>query len=63
MAKTQVELNKISREKRGIKQKKFDLDSDTFALFEQLAVQTGQTQVQVLKAALALYEQHLSNEG
>ena len=61
MAKTQSELNQISREKRSIKKKAFDLDRDTAALFEKLAARTGQTQVQVLKAALALYEQHLSN--
>lgn len=63
MAKTQSELNQISREKRGIKKKAFDLDSDTAALFEKLAAHTGQTQVQVLKAALSLYEKHLTGRG
>lgn len=55
MAKTQSELNQISRAKRGIKQKKFDLDADTIALLEQLARDTNQSQVQVFKSALAAY--------
>lgn len=63
MAKTQSELNQISLEKRGIKKKAFDLDRDTADLFEKLAAHTGQTQVQVLKAALALYEKHLTGRG
>ena len=44
-------------EKRGIKQKKFDLDIDTITLFTRVAQATEQTQIQLFKAMLAEYAQ------
>lgn len=55
MAQSQVERNRKSMEKLGIVQKKFNFDADTAALLERMAAHTGKPQVQVLKAALALY--------
>ena len=49
---TQYERNRKSREKLGQKTKAFTLDADTLALFEQLAVWTGKSHVQILKDAL-----------
>ena len=59
MAQTQTERNRKSMEKRGIKQKKFDLDADTIALFTRAAEATNQTQTQLFKTMLAEYaEKH-----
>ena len=59
MAQTQTERNRKSMEKRGIKQKKFDLDADTIALFVRAAEATNQTQTQLFKTMLAEYaEKH-----
>lgn len=57
MAQTQTQLNRKSMEKRGIKQKKFDLDVDTITLFTRVAQTTEQTQIQLFKAMLAEYAQ------
>lgn len=57
MAQTQTQLNRKSMEKRGIKQKKFDLDVDTITLFTRVAQATEQTQIQLFKAMLAEYAQ------
>ena len=57
MAQTQPQLNRKSMEKRGIKQKKFDLDIDTITLFTRVAQATEQTQIQLFKAMLAEYAQ------
>ena len=57
MAQTQTERNRKSMEKRGIKQKKFDLDADTIALFTLAAEATNQTQTQLFKTMLAEYAQ------
>ncbi len=57
MAQTQTQLNRKSMEKRGIKQKKFDLDIDTITLFTRVAQATEQTQIQLFKAMLAEYAQ------
>ena len=57
MAQTQTQLNRKSMEKRGIKQKKFDLDVETITLFTRVAQATEQTQIQLFKAMLAEYAQ------
>ncbi|MDO4434382.1 MAG: ribbon-helix-helix protein, CopG family [Alysiella sp.] len=59
MALTQQERNRKSRDKLGIKQKLFALDTDTIALLERIAQQTGQSQTQVFKNALAVYAQSI----
>ncbi|ULJ60793.1 ribbon-helix-helix protein, CopG family [Wielerella bovis] len=53
MAMTQIERNNKYQEKHGIVQKKFNLDPETVALLERLAIERGESQTAVLKAALA----------
>ena len=60
MALSRQALPTRSNEKRGIKSKAFSLDADTLALFEQLATQTGKSQVQILKEALQEYAAKIS---
>ena len=60
MALSRQEIQKRSNEKRGIISKAFSLDADTLALFEQLAAQTGKSQVQILKEALQEYAAKIS---
>ncbi|WP_159990830.1 ribbon-helix-helix protein, CopG family [Pelistega ratti] len=55
MALSRTELNRRSMEKRGIKQKKFDLDTDTVTLLERVAKETNQPQTVVFKKALEMY--------
>lgn len=52
MAVSQVELNRRYQEKHGIVQKKFNLDRETAALLESLALERGESQTAVLRAAL-----------
>lgn len=63
MALSRTAIQKKSNEKRGVKSKAFSLDADTIALFEKLSAQTGLPQVQVLKAALACFDEQLKNES
>lgn len=55
MAMTQSERSQKYFEKYGIKQKKFNLEPETLALFEALAETTGKSQTQILKEAVREY--------
>ncbi|MDO5058766.1 MAG: ribbon-helix-helix protein, CopG family [Neisseria sp.] len=50
--KTQTDYNKAYLEKKQIKQKKFDLEPETMALFEGLAEKTGKSHIQLLREAM-----------
>ena len=52
MAMTRYEINRRSDEKRGIRQKAFKLDKETFELFEKLAEKTGLSHTEILRQAL-----------
>lgn len=55
MAMTRWEINKKSDEKRGVRQKAFRLDKETYELFEKLAEEKGLSQTEILRQALRKY--------
>lgn len=52
MAQKQSELTKRYFEKHGIRQKKFSLEPETLALFDDLAQKTGLSHTEILRRAL-----------
>ena len=57
MAMTRWEINKKSDEKRGVRQKAFRLDKETYELFEKLTAEKGLSQTEILRQALKKYEE------
>lgn len=55
MALSRNEIQKRSDEKRGVKNKAFKMKLEDIALIEQMAQQTGRTQLDILVAALHEY--------
>ena len=52
---TRWEINKKSDEKRGVRQKAFRLDKETYELFEKLTAEKGLSQTEILRQALKKY--------
>ncbi|MBD8260504.1 hypothetical protein [Pantoea agglomerans] len=59
MKSTNDDRQKRSDEKRGVKVKGIKLHTDTIALLESLAEQTGQPQSAVVTKALAMFAESL----
>jgi hypothetical protein len=59
MAQSISEIQKRSDEKRGVKVKGIKLHTDTIALLESLAAQTGESQSAVVTKALAMFAESL----
>lgn len=55
MAQSITEIQKRSDEKRGVKVKGIKLHTDTIALLESLAAQTGESQSAIVTKALAMF--------
>lgn len=59
MAQSISDIQKRSDEKRGVKVKGIKLHTDTIALLERLAADTGESQASVVTKALVLYSESL----
>lgn len=61
MAQSISEIQKRSDEKRGVKVKGIKLHTDTIALLESLAAQTGESQSAVVTKALEMFAESIKS--
>jgi len=61
MAQSISEIQKRSDEKRGVKVKGIKLHTDTIALLESLAAQTGESQSAIVTKALVMFAENIKS--